>query len=86
MKVALFYVFRLYAALNRFISCYHGNRKHEVNAMFSQLILASRKMSKHLSGLCPDQFDALYNFLGPIKFLLRYWLPDASDNDNEVVQ
>ena len=34
-------------------------------------------------GLYPDQFDALYNFLGPVKFHLRYWRPDASDNENE---
>ena len=25
----------------------------------------------------------MYNFLGPAKFHLMYWRPDASDNDNE---
>ena len=59
------------------------NKKHEINSMSPQTILASRKMSKIFLGLYPDQFDALYNFLGPAKFHLRYWRPDASDNDNE---
>ena len=58
------------------------NSKQEINSMSPESILASRKRSKFFLGLFPDQFDALYNFLGPAKFQLKYWHSDIKDNLN----
>jgi len=48
--------------------------------------LACRNVSTIFLGPYPDQFDAQYNFLCPAKFHLRYWHPDASDNEDGSVE
>ena len=43
------------------------------NRMSPAVILASESKSKYFIGLYPSQFWALYEFLGPAKFNLKYW-------------
>ena len=43
------------------------------NSMSSAHILTDQKKCKYFIGLYPDQFEALFNFLGPAKYVLSYW-------------
>ena len=44
-----------------------------LNPMSPDLILESEKKCKYFTGLFPNEFKALYEFLGEAKFSLTYW-------------
>lgn len=52
------------------------------NRMDPSFVLEDRKNTKFLLGLFPEQFYALYNFLGPAKYNLKYW--DSKGNTSET--
>ena len=47
------------------------------NPMSFGVIYSDRKKCKYFTGLFPEQFDALFDFLGPAKYHLTYWNADA---------
>ena len=56
----------------------NGNIK--ANRMAPDVVLKDRKSTKIFTGLFPDQFEVLLNFLGPAVHNLKYW--DSKGNDN----
>ena len=56
----------------------NGNIK--ANRMAPDVVLKNRKSTKFFTGLFPDQFEVLFNFLGPAVHNLKYW--DSKGNDN----
>ena len=59
-----------------------GGTMNRLNLMSPNVILADRKKSKFFIGLYPDQFEALFKFLGPAKYQLTYWCFQQEKKDN----
>ena len=53
----------------------HDFRKND--PMDSEIILLDRTKCKYFTGFYPDEFDVLFEFLGPVKYNLNYWNPNA---------
>ena len=51
--------------------------KKKKNPMDPEIILLDRSKCKYFTGLYPDEFDVLFEFLGPAKYNLNYWNPAA---------
>ncbi|EDO36466.1 predicted protein [Nematostella vectensis] len=49
------------------------SEQKEVNLMSSEIIIADDKKCKYFTGLHTEQFEALFEFLGPAKYELSYW-------------
>ena len=47
------------------------------NPVDPEIILLDRSKCKHVTGLYPDEFNVLFEFLGPAKYNLNYWNPTA---------
>ncbi|XP_048576644.1 uncharacterized protein LOC125559010 [Nematostella vectensis] len=54
------------------------SEQKEVNLMSSEIIIADDKKCKYFTGLHTEQFEALFEFLGPAKYELSYW--DGPEN------
>ena len=52
----------------------NGNIK--ANRMAPDVVLKNRKSTKFFTGLFPDQFEVLFNFLGPAVHNLKYCASD----------
>ena len=58
----------------------YKNGKHDFrknNPMDPEIILLDRSKCKYFTGLYLDEFDILFEFLGPVKYNLNYWNPTA---------
>ena len=55
-------------------------KRRDANRMSFKVIYAERKTFKHFIGLYPEEFDALYAFLGPAKDHLNYWNSGTGNN------
>ena len=63
------------------------NENIEVRQPFSpELILLDKAKCKFYIGLFPKQFDALYSFLGPAKYVLSYWGKSKSQKTEKPKQ
>ena len=51
-----------------------------------ELILLDKEKCKFYTGLLPKHFDALYDFLGPAKYVLSYWGKSKSQNIEKTKQ
>ena len=53
------------------------------NTMNPSVVLKDRKKTKFFTGLFPEQFEALFTFLGPAKYELKYWNSKEKTNVSE---
>ena len=60
-----------------------NDQPRQRNSMLPESILTDTKKATFFTGLFPEQFDALCNFLGPAKFELVYWKGDKDETTKE---
>ena len=50
-----------------------SSNSNNINPMNPHFIMKDKNKCKYFTGLTPEQFELLYNFLGPAKYELHYW-------------